>query len=65
MHFDTNQVVLRGCSLRRIENVLQRRELSSVVAISQESGGRLRDSQPVIAAIAVVSASESETHTEL
>ena len=61
MHFDTHEVVLKGISLRRIEAALQRRELSSVTAISQEWGDRVRDGQPVIAAIEVVAAPKSET----
>ena len=61
MHFDTHEVHVRGHSLRRIENALQRRELSSIAVISERSSGEARDGQPVIAAIKVVSAPEPET----
>ena len=61
MHFDTHEVVLTGISLRRIEAALQRRELSSIAAIAQDSGEGVRDGQPVIAAIEVVAAPKSET----
>src|SRR6266542_2613318 len=61
MHFDTHDVHVRGHSLRRIENALQRRELSSIAVISERSFGEARDGQPLIAAIEVVSAPESET----
>ena len=53
MHFDAHEVVLRGCSLRRIENALQRHELSSVAAISEELSGQSKDGQPMITGINV------------
>ena len=61
MHFDTHEVVVRGSALRRIENALQRRELSSVAAISEELSGRARDGQPVISSVEVALPTKSES----
>src|SRR5439155_6929120 len=59
MHFDTHEVVVRGSALRRIENALQRRELSSVAVVSEELSGKARDGQPVITDISVAAARDS------
>ena len=64
MHFDTHEVFVRGSALRRIENALQRRELSSVAVVSEELSGKARDGQPVITDISVAAARDSVNRSE-
>ena len=60
MHFDTHEVVVRGSALRRIENALQRRELSSVAAVSETPRNTVKDGQPSITSVEVSAAPPSE-----
>jgi len=65
MHFDTHEVVVRGSALRRIENALQRRELSSVSAVLETPRNTVKDGQPSITSVEALPAPSREKREQL
>ena len=62
--FATHEVTLRGHSLRRIENAMQRMELSFLAALPSSQRSLLPDGQPVIVEILFTETKAAERKVE-
>ena len=62
--FATHEVTLRGHSLRRIENAMQRMELSFLAALPSSQRSLVPDGQPVIVEIIVTEMKSSDKQSQ-
>lgn len=64
--FTAHEVLIRGCSLRRIETAMQRMELSALNTLPANQRSLVPDGQPVITEIAVteVAAADKQPQAE-